>query len=282
MTDYKEKRLQELLSIGITTKGRLTELRKTLEILEKSELRNCQIILIDDGGGAEFITEQEYSLNLTIKRYDKSSGLIARRNELAQHCDSKYLMSLDDDSAPEEGSINEVIDLLEKDATVAAVAFNLYNKDKALTGVDKDDYVSRYYVGCGHVVDVSIFRALGGYTSALFYGHEEIELSLKIVRAGYKIIHKNNYVVLHRKSNINRVVGYNRQMVYNAGWVRGTYLGFAANLIEIFSVTKGMQLGQRIVTMKDHYNGVLERAETEKLTFRQYWRWKRSKTPSVA
>jgi len=40
-----------LLTLGITTKGRVDELVETLRLIEASELKSCPIILIDDGGG---------------------------------------------------------------------------------------------------------------------------------------------------------------------------------------------------------------------------------------
>ncbi|MGB2011957.1 MAG: glycosyltransferase family 2 protein, partial [Akkermansiaceae bacterium] len=96
-----ESKTDQLLSVGITTKGRLRELRQTLALLQDSELRDCEVILIDDGGNGDFVEEGEFDLNLRILRYEKSKGLVERRNELARLCTTKYLMSLDDDSSPE-------------------------------------------------------------------------------------------------------------------------------------------------------------------------------------
>ena len=42
------EKIKNRLSIGITTKGRIDELRETLKLLENSELNVCNIILIDD------------------------------------------------------------------------------------------------------------------------------------------------------------------------------------------------------------------------------------------
>lgn len=271
-----------LLSIGITTKGRVDELRETLHIIENSELSKCSVLLIDDGGDGEFIDPQDFDLDLNIIRYNDSAGLVERRNELAELCQTKYLMSLDDDSAPESGSIDDVLNLLETDKSVVTVALNLYNEDIELKGSRLPDYESRYFVGCGHVHEVETFKQLGGYTGALFYGHEEIEYSLKLIRGGWRIIHKNSYVVKHRKSDVNRIYGYDPRMLLNMGWIKGTYLGLIPNLIEIYSLHKGGGLKYGITALKDYFRGLASRDHTNRLSLSQYWSWKRKKTPTVA
>ena len=60
-----------LLTLGITTKGRVDELVETLRLIEASELKSCPIILIDDGGGGQFIEAAEFELDLNIHRYER-------------------------------------------------------------------------------------------------------------------------------------------------------------------------------------------------------------------
>jgi hypothetical protein len=67
------------------------------------------------------------------------------------------------------------------------------------------------------VNEVKTFKELSVYTEAFFYGHLEIKYSLKPVRAGWKSIYKNNYVVVYRRSQINSVVGYGPGMLLNMG-----------------------------------------------------------------
>lgn len=282
MTNQKQNTIKNLLSVVITTKGRLDELRETLQILEKSELQVCKIILIDDGGSGEFIEEGDYKLDLTIHRYKESEGLVARRNELAELCETKYIMSLDDDSAPASGSIVNVIDLLENDDSIATVALNLYNDDTPPIESDLSDYESRYFVGCGHIHDVEIFKKLGGYNGDLIYGHEEREYALKLAKASKRIIHVNDYVVKHRRSLINRELGYNPRMAYNLGWINGTYLGLFANVIELYSFLKGKSLKTVASAIKDYFEGHKHRSRANKLSISQYWSWKKRKTPTAA
>ena len=282
MINQKQNSIGALLSVGITTKGRLDELRETLQILEKSELQACKIILIDDGGSGEFIEEGDYELDLSIHRYKESQGLVARRNELAELCPTKYIMSLDDDSAPESGSIYDVLKVLEAKESVATIALNLYNHETQPVAVDSPDYESRYFVGCGHIHDVEVFKKLGGYTGDLIYGHEEREYALKLAKASKKIIHVNGYVVKHRKSVINRVKGYNPRVSYNLGWIDGTYLNLFSNLIEIYSFLKGKKIKSIIPALKDYIEGRKRRGRAKKLSVFQYWSWKKKKTPTVA
>jgi len=271
-----------LLTLGITTKGRVDELVETLRLIEASELKSCPIILIDDGGGGQFIEAADFDLDLNIHRYEKSQGLVARRNELTERCKTKYLMSLDDDSAPERGEIDDVLDLLETNEDVAVVALNLYNDASEYLDPSMPNFIARYYVGCGHIYKVGIFKKLGGYSGDLFYGHEECEYAFKLARESLNIIHVNHYIVKHRKSDINRVVGYNARMSRNLGWINGTYLGILPNIIELYSFLKGRKINQAGLFIKDYFEGIRARKVANKLTFSQYWKWKRKKTPTVA
>lgn len=271
-----------MLSIGITTKGRVNELSQTLSIIEVSELKFCPIILIDDGGGGKFIEAEDFDLNLSIYRYEQSKGLVARRNELAEICKTKYLMSLDDDSSPVRGSMTKVLSVLEAEDDIAAVALNLYNMITSHLDINIPDFTTRYYVGCGHILNVAVFKELGGYSDDLFYGHEEQEYALKLSRASKRIIHINEYVINHRKSDINRVIGYNNRMSRNLGWINGTYLGIVPNIIELYSFLKGKKISIIFIAFRDYSNGWVTRKSASKLTFRQYWKWKRTKTPTVA
>jgi len=271
-----------LLTLGITTKGRVDELVETLRLIEASELKSCPIILIDDGGGGQFIEAAEFELDLNIHRYEKSQGLVARRNELAELCKTKYLMSLDDDSAPESGSIVEVLNVLEAEDSTVTAALNLYNDTTQHIDRELPNFDARDFVGCGYIHNVDTFRKLGGYTGDLFYGHEEREYALKIARASKKIVHMNNYIVKHRKSEINRVVGYNPRLSRNLGWINGTYLGLLPNIIELYSFLKVKKLNQVAPALTDYFKGLSARRQASKLTFSQYWHWKRKKTPTVA
>jgi glycosyltransferase involved in cell wall biosynthesis len=282
MINHNKNKIEALLSIGITTKGRIDELRETLKLLENSELNVCNIILIDDGGCGDFISSNEYNLNLSICRFEASEGLVARRNQLADLCDTKYLMSLDDDSTPESGSVLEALDLMESNESIATIALNLYNNSTCHADPNSPNYYARYFVGCGHIHDVGVFKSLGGYTGGLIYGHEEREYALKLARASKKIIHVNNYVVKHRKSSINRVVGYNARTSRNLGWVNGTYLGLIPNLVEIYSFMKGKKRPVIIRCLRDYIEGLTGRGNTRKLSFSQYYHWKQTKTPTVA
>ncbi len=175
-----------------------------------------------------------------------------------------------------------MLDLLEANEDVAAVALNLYNDVSEPLDPSGLNFVARYYVGCGHIYKVDIFKKLGGYSGSLFYGYEEREYALKLEKASLDIMHVNDYIVKHRKSDINRVVGYNARMSYNLGWINGTYLSVIPNIIELYSFLKGKKINQLGLVFKDYFAGIRASKTVSKLTFSQYWKWKRKKTPTVA
>lgn len=280
----ENKSLLSMLSIGICTKNRVEELRETLLILQGSELKECEVILIDDGSDDEFLKSDEFSLNIIIHTHSESDGLIESRNELAHLCETPYMLILDDDSAPEQFGFESVIKYLETNLDCGVVALSLINKDKK--DVYSEAYKSRSYIGCGHILRVADFIDYGGYTGELFYSMEEEEYSLKLAKRDKYVYHVPKPVVFHRRSMINRVVGYNYRWYRNCGYVYTEQLKFLGRIIQFLSVVK-LTLTHNpkylFLGIKDYFIGAKNAPKgTKKLTGEQYRDWKKRKTPSLA
>ena len=114
------------IGIGITTKDRWEDLEDTLSVLGCSGFSNLETIVIDDGSlrPAPASLRQRFPW-IRFERSDRSYGLIAQRNRLADMISSDYYLSLDDDSFPAAGDVDKAVQFLEAKPDTVGLAFSI-------------------------------------------------------------------------------------------------------------------------------------------------------------
>jgi GT2 family glycosyltransferase len=135
-------------------------------------------------------------------RWDANQGYVAARNHLMLSSTADYFVSLDDDAWFIEGDeIALAVDLLERDREVAAVAFDILSPDRPAPASRRPFASAGMFIGCGHVLRLTVVRQLQGYASFPgTYGGEEKDLCLRLLDAGYKIVLLPGVHVWHDKS----------------------------------------------------------------------------------
>ncbi|NET74323.1 MAG: glycosyltransferase family 2 protein, partial [Sphaerospermopsis sp. SIO1G2] len=84
------KKLQNLVSIGITTKDRWKDLEISLNKIIAAELSSIPIIIFDDNSQMSCPFDiTKIPLDIKFKRFHESAGLIIRRNQLAAKIQTK-------------------------------------------------------------------------------------------------------------------------------------------------------------------------------------------------
>jgi hypothetical protein len=168
-----EETLKAWVSIGITTKNRWHDLKITLEKIVGTGLNSLPIFIIDDGSDIPCPFDLTlFPLDIQIQRFEASKGLIARRNQLAQMIQTKYYLSLDDDSFPVSGSLVDAVTFAETKPDLFCLAFPIYNPVMGLyqsRSYQSTPYQVRHFIGCGHLLHCSHFLQLGGYREELIH-----------------------------------------------------------------------------------------------------------------
>ncbi len=202
MTNSK---LSELVSIGITTKNRWQDLEITLNKIVEIGLGYLPIIIFDDGSDIPC----PFALNIfslsqvELKRFEQSQGLIARRNQLADAIETKYYLSLDDDSYPVINSLTAAVEFAEAQADLFCLSFPIYNpvQNKYENSSDlQQPYRVRSFVGCGHLLHRDRFLKLGGYREELVHQGEEMEVAARAFQQDLFCYHFPNFLVHHTAS----------------------------------------------------------------------------------
>ena len=87
--------IENLLTIGIATKNRHDELNLTLREVKNGPLRNCRIIVVDDGSEPAIEIDKEIEC-VELVRHESSKDVAYSRNEIASLI--RPLDDLNDDS----------------------------------------------------------------------------------------------------------------------------------------------------------------------------------------
>ncbi|MCX7593605.1 MAG: glycosyltransferase [Fischerella sp.] len=200
--------LADLVSIGITTKNRWQDLKTTLTKIAESDLKELPILIFDDGSDQPCPFDiSTFPLKIKLQRFAQSKGLIVRRNQLAQVMQTKYYLSLDDDSFPVAGSLQAAVEFAESRENIFCLSFPVFNpilKEHQNRSLQTQPYPVRFFIGCGHLLHRQHFLQLGGYREELIHQGEEMEIAARAFQAGLYCYHFPDFQIHHTASNIAR------------------------------------------------------------------------------
>ena len=229
-----ERMNKPLISFIIPVYNRPQEVDELLMSMTKQEIRDFEIIIVEDGSSLPcYSVVSKYIDSLSIKYIDKSnSGPSDSRNKGSEQAIGEYLIFLDSDCVLPIGYINSVVTALSSnnidafggpdraDSSFSPIqkAIN-YSMTSFFTtggirgGKKKMDkfYPRSFNLG----IKRSVFNTLGGF-SAMRFG-EDIDLSIRIYKAGYKCVLLSESWVYHkRRTDFNKFF----KQVYNSGIAR--------------------------------------------------------------
>ena len=200
--------LANSVTIAITTKDRWSELRSSLEHLVDVGLGRLPLIVADDGSAIACPFSFSFWLGpVAVRRVETQLGLIEQRNRLATLIPTKYALSLDDDSYPVAGCLTAAVKFAEQTADLLCAGFPIYNpleKSYQSQSTSVEPYPVRAFIGCGHLMHLPRFRALGGYRAELTHQGEEADLAARGFLKGLRCYHFPGLLIHHLASNAGR------------------------------------------------------------------------------
>ena len=199
--------LADLVSIGITTKNRWQDLEITLTKIKEAGLDSLNIIIFDDASDQPCPFDISGLSLLKYQRFPESQGCIVRRNQIGQSMQTKYYLSLDDDSYPVSGSLQAAVEFAESLDDLFCLSFPIYNPVLAKyqnQSFAHEPYPVRCFVGCGHLLHRERFLQLGGYREELIHQGEEMEIAARAFQKNWYCYHFPDLLIHHTASNAGR------------------------------------------------------------------------------
>jgi GT2 family glycosyltransferase len=192
------------IGISIATRNRWADVEKTLsKIAMRPELGGCPVIVVDDGSAQPAppgLVERHPGVEFWSS--GRSLGASAQRTRIAQLMKTDFILQLDDDSYPVEGSVSDAVSFMEARPDIAALALNVAMGEMPSPLIDRDEapYEVDLFIGCGVLFRRELFLSLGGFFSALGYYFEEHHFCAHAFREGRPVYIFPSLVVRHEKS----------------------------------------------------------------------------------
>lgn len=210
------------ISILILTKDRENQLEKCLNSLKHITEEILEIIVLENGS--------ENSLSRSFKdahpqvrffNCEKNIGVAAGRNKLAEKARGDLFWFLDDDAQLiSQDAPQKMRRIFQEDSKLGLVSFKIINQ---FTGSEEARCIPNrhkrptiastpavYFAGCSFVIKKDVFIRSEGFWELLYYSGEEIDLSYRILRSGYKIISSADLLVQH---------AYEEKRERNRSWI---------------------------------------------------------------
>jgi len=219
--------MNQNLSILITTKNRIEDLKITLQKIDSLLQReDVECLIYDDGSTDETLAlvKKNYP-HLKVFKNETSLGYIRNRNVLLNKCVGDYAISLDDDAHfLSDDIIKNIIDYFAQNPKCGVIACRIFwSKEEPFT-VQTNELPERVkaFVGCGHVWNIKAWKEVPNYPEwFVFYG-EEAFASYQLFKKGWEIHYVPKLLVQHRVEVKSRKkdndYAQRQRRSFRAGW----------------------------------------------------------------
>jgi len=223
------------VSVTISSYNRKKDLIECLRSIKENDYPNLEIIIVDNGcidGTAKAV--KDTFPDVKVVRTEKNLGVSGGKNLGIKNApkDSDYLLLLDDDYVLEKNAISELVKAIDgKKEYGATTAKVLYFEDSKivqladsrvglLTGINYmnnglddgrfDKFVETEGIGGTGLVKMEVMKRVGYYNENYFYNYEDADFSMRIIKAGYKILYTPTSRILHKLPLLDKKAGKQR------------------------------------------------------------------------
>lgn len=222
------------VAFGMLTYGRDDLAKKTIAALEQAEVRSLKLYLVDNNNFAKPQKFTSTKIDVVYLSQGKNLGVGGGRDFLLSAVTEEFLVMIDDDLEGLDPTeiIDEVTHIFSTNHQVGAIAFKIVSKkhqrvvSSEFPSFDKSklhattSFLTTHVIGAAHAIRVPMANKVGGYPKDLgLYGFEEIELSWRLVNAGFSILYCPKLKVIHLKSPDGRLLATNTHYLH---WVNRT------------------------------------------------------------
>lgn len=199
------------ISVIIPVRNDPGQLRACLERLRASTMTDFETIVVDDASD-DSTSQVAAEMGVHLVRLERRGGPSKARNRGAEVARGEYLFFLDADVCVYPETLAQIADTFARDRTIDGV-FGSYDTQPAALNIlsqyrnlfhhfvhqQSHEEASTFWSGCG-AIRRSLFLQMGGFDTG--YGRpciEDIELGVRLHKAGHRIILNKEIQVTHLK-----------------------------------------------------------------------------------
>jgi GT2 family glycosyltransferase len=224
------------VSLILLSWNRKNDILRTIESLKRQSYADFETIVVDQGS-TDGTLEAIAPYPIQIIKLHNNIGVPGGRNIGAAKAKGDLLVFLDNDAELKEDALEIVVNRFQQEENLAIIGFKILNAftkeldilswpyQKSRLRECNTEFETYIYCGAGHAIRKRIFSEVGYYWDELFFGWEEMDLSIRAMDAGYHIVYDPRIVVYHYRSPENRTLKaqHDCQRLKNSLWVLWRY-----------------------------------------------------------
>jgi len=281
-------------SVLIGTKDRPDAVVRCVKSVLAQTYENLEVLILDDNSKeplCDKITHEFSDKRIRCVRSETTLGVAGGRNRLIKEATGKFLVTLDDDTILRcDYALSKLVELFDSYPDVGIFAFKIIDitdSKEAATRIpfrkasirrnpelaNSPQYVS-YFLGGGHAARRDVYEKCGLYQEDLVFGVEELDLSYRIIEAGYKLFYTPDIIVEHYSKYLSLLskkarAKYMYFLARNKIWVNYKYLPWLAFLINsttwcLIRFACSIFTGGLIQIIKGIYDGIKGRRKLKR------------------
>jgi len=197
------------LSVMITTRNRIGELRRTWRALQQLNPPPLEVLITMDGCTEDVVEAVRAELpEARVFVNQIGLGSVASRDRMLHEARGDLVLALDDDSYSEQSDcIARIVPFFEQRPKLAVLHFpqrsDEYPETLAQTKLGTE-HLTRSFANSGAVLRRSTYLQLPGFESRFFHMYEEPDYALQCVAAGYEVLFSPIVIIRHHYSGETR------------------------------------------------------------------------------
>ncbi|MEL7545412.1 MAG: glycosyltransferase [Pseudomonadota bacterium] len=214
---------------------------------------DLQVYVVDQNSAPEHVARVQRACdayeNVTLCLNDRNLGCPGGRNLATSLGQGDYIVALDNDAVFADRTVcARAAAEMHRRTSLGALAFRIERHDRAdpdesswayyplMANSDADSvFAAMSFVGAGHMLRRSAFEQVGAYDDWLFFMNEELDLSHRMISAGYEIEYRRDLVVQHKVTSERRMSWSAQRFEYfvrNLLYVKLKVYGFGYRTLE--------------------------------------------------
>lgn len=252
---------EPLVTVNILSFNRKDELRNSLQKIFGQDYKKIEVIVVDnasDDGSAEMV-RREFP-DARVIELPTNMGVSAW-NTGFNSANGDFILVLDDDSFPVDGTISAAVNAILKEKNCGAIACRIVNKNRGEEETLNFLVNPDYFIGCGAVIRSEALSETGGYSPHIFIYNNELDFCIRLYNAGYKVVYCEDSVVIHNQNKHTRRDPLTTEFSYYNNFISYyTYLilNFTSSKL-LFSLSR-LFINRLIILLKYPYMGSFIRA----------------------
>jgi GT2 family glycosyltransferase len=195
----------------ITTKNRVKDLKRTCDVLRKLSPPPLEVLITADGCTDETVemlkaeTLKTEIKNLKVIVNEVGKGSVAARDRMLREAHGDIVLSLDDDSYPEQlDCLARISALFAQRPSLAVLHFPQRTDEYPETLAQTDfgpERLTRSFANSGAVFRRSIYLELPGFQPRFVHMYEEPDFALQCFAARYEVYYSPVVTIRHHYSS---------------------------------------------------------------------------------